>query len=90
MTCLCPKHPHGCYGHPNDCGCSERDNRAALTKIAAECHRAKWAFDLSEDYRPTAKVSRAMIGNAFKELHRIGDMALKLRDALAPADGGGK
>jgi hypothetical protein len=54
------------------------DNRASLIKIAAECHRAKWQFDLSEDYRPTAKVSRAMIENAFNELHRIGDMALKL------------
>jgi len=55
-------------------------DRAALTKIAAECHRAKWQFDLSEDYRPTAKVSRALIFAAFKELHRIGDMAMKLRD----------
>jgi hypothetical protein len=64
---------------------------AALTKLAAECHRAKWQFDLSEDYRPTAKVARGLIAMAFRELHRIGDIALKMRDeirALKPQDGG--
>ena len=55
---------------------------SALTKIAAECHRAKWQFDLSADYRPTAAVARAMIPKAFDELHRIGDEALKLRDQI--------
>jgi hypothetical protein len=25
MSCPCPKHPFGCYGHPNDCGCSEEE-----------------------------------------------------------------
>jgi len=55
---------------------------SALTKIAAECHRAKWQFDLSEDYRPTAAVARSMIPKAFDELHRIGDEALKLRDQI--------
>ena len=63
------------------------DARAALTRIAAELHRAKWQFDLSDDYRPTAKVSRAMIATAFSELHRIGDMALKMCDALPSAEG---
>jgi len=60
---------------------AQQQDRSALTKIAAECHRAKWEFDLSSDYRPTAKVARDMIPRAFKALHDIGDMALKLRDA---------
>jgi hypothetical protein len=62
-------------------------DRGALTKIAAECHRAKWEFNRSEDYKPNAKVARAMILKAFDELHRIGDMALRLRDAAPQLDG---
>jgi hypothetical protein len=57
-----------------------------LIKIWAECHRAKWRFDLSEDYTPTRAVARQLILDAFKELHRIGDMALKLRGPIPPAD----
>lgn len=53
--------------------------RDAITKLAAECHRAKWAFDLSEDYRPTAAAARGMIRKGFDELHRIGDLALEYR-----------
>ena len=53
--------------------------KSALTKIAAECHRAKWQFDLSEDYRPSPAAARALIAKAFDELHRIGDVALKMR-----------
>lgn len=56
--------------------------RKALTELAAECHRAKWEFDLSEDYRPTAAVARAMIPKAFDALHRIGDAAMTFRAAL--------
>jgi hypothetical protein len=55
--------------------------RGNLTKIAAECHRAKWEFGLSEDFQPSKSSARALIANAFNALHRIGDMALKLRDA---------
>lgn len=57
----------------------------AITKLAAECHRAKWQFDLSEDYRPTVKTARALIAKAFDELHRVGDLALKERDTLREA-----
>ena len=56
------------------------EERDVLTKIAAECHRAKWQFDLSEDYRPSRAAARVLIAKAFDELHRIGDIALKLRD----------
>lgn len=53
---------------------------SALTRLAAELHRAKWQFDLSEDYQPAKATARALIAKAFNELHRIGDMALKFRD----------
>jgi hypothetical protein len=55
-------------------------NRAALTKIAAECHRAKWQFDFSDENRLPVSQARDMVKRAFGELHRIGDMAMKLRD----------
>jgi hypothetical protein len=62
-----------------------REAKSVLTEIAAECHRAKWEFDLSDDYRPTPAVARSLITKGFAELHRIGDRALKLRDALKTA-----
>ena len=55
--------------------------KSELTKIAAECHRAKWAFDLSDDYLPTRREGHRLARMAFEELHRIGDMVLKMRDA---------
>lgn len=54
--------------------------KGMLTKIAAECHRAKWQFDLSEDYKPSAAAARALIVKGFEELHRIGDWALANRN----------
>ena len=39
---------------------------SALIKVGAECHGAKWQFDNDKD--PTGIV-------AFRELHRIGDIA---------------
>lgn len=60
-----------------------KQERSDLTKLAAECHRAKWEFDLSEDFQPSKSAARALITNAFNALHRIGDMALKLRDAAS-------
>ena len=45
---------------------AERRLISAIIKIAAECHRVKWQFDNDKD--PTGIV-------AFRELHRIGDMA---------------
>lgn len=54
--------------------------RSAITKLAAECHRAKWQFDLSEDYKPSAAAARGMIRRSFDELHRIGDLAMKYRN----------
>jgi hypothetical protein len=67
------------------------DARSDLTKLAAECHRAKWEFDLNENYTPSRAVARDLIIKAFNELHRIGDMALKMRDAskVSPTNHGG-
>ena len=59
------------------------EHKSDLTKLAAELHRAKWHFDLSDDYTPTKAVARQLIRDAFNELHRIGDMALKMRDAVS-------
>jgi len=53
-----------------------------LTAIAAECHRAKWQFGLNEDFKPSKSEARALILQAFHELHRIGDLAMKARDAV--------
>ena len=44
----------------------ERELLSALIKVGAECHRSKWQFD--DDKDPTGIV-------AFRELHRIGDIA---------------
>ena len=44
----------------------ERELLSALIKVGAECHLSKWQFD--DDKDPTGIV-------AFRELHRIGDMA---------------
>ena len=52
---------------------------SALVKVGAECHRAKWQFD--DDKDPTGIV-------AFRELHRIGDIAKAAIDtALQPGEG---
>jgi hypothetical protein len=59
------------------------DPKGEMTKIAAECHRAKWQFDLSEDFQPSKSAARALILQAFHELHRIGDLAMKARDSYA-------
>ena len=61
------------------------NSKAALTKLAAELHRAKWQFDLSEDFQPSKSAARALILQAFHELRRIGDLALKYRDAVSGA-----
>jgi hypothetical protein len=42
MTCPCPKHPFGCYGHPHRCGCSKPSREARekeITRLATieEC-----------------------------------------------------
>ena len=67
------------------------DNRAALNMIAAECHRAKWQFDFNDENKLSIRMARNMVKRAFDELHRIGDMAMKLRDdpALSRVDSGG-
>jgi hypothetical protein len=46
---------------------------SGLTQVAAECHRSKWKYSDDKDKRP------------FDDLHRIGDMALKLRDQMRTA-----
>jgi hypothetical protein len=61
-----------------------------LTKLAAECHRRKWQFDLSEEYQPSKAAARALITKAFQELHRVGDLALEMRAALSDDKGAGK
>lgn len=64
------------------------NGRGAMTKIAAECHRAKWQFDFNDENRIPVRQAREMVKRAFDELHRIGDLALKLRDAVPPAERG--
>jgi len=59
---------------------SSKQKSSDLTKLAAECHRAKWQFDFSDENRLPISQARDMVKRAFGELHRIGDMALKLRD----------
>jgi hypothetical protein len=59
------------------------EHKSDLTNLAAELHRAKWQFDLSDEYTPTKAVARQLILNAFNELHRIGDIALKMRGAVS-------
>jgi hypothetical protein len=56
-----------------------------LTKLAAECHRAKWQFDVNSDQKLPAAEARRLVAKAFDELHRIGDLALKHRAALQEA-----
>lgn len=65
-------------------------DRSALTQIAAECHRAKWQFDLDEEYKVSAVEAQRKVVRAFNELHRIGDMAMKLRDGVALPSTDGK
>jgi hypothetical protein len=79
--------PEWCAGEPK---CRYTDAQKApdssnLTNIAAECHRAKWQFDLSEDFQPSKSAARALILQAFHELHRIGDLAMKMRNAAVPS-----
>jgi len=59
---------------------SSKQRSGDLTKLAAECHRAKWQFDFSDENRLPVSQARDMVKRAFGELHRIGDMALKLKD----------
>jgi hypothetical protein len=33
VTCPCPKHPLGCYGHPHTCGCAEVTSSQNLMKL---------------------------------------------------------
>lgn len=63
-----------------------RRSREKLINMAADCHRSKWQFDLNEDYRPTAGAARDLILKAFRELHRIGDVAIKAYSDLHPKD----
>jgi hypothetical protein len=56
------------------------DSGSDLTKIAAECHRAKWQFDVNDEMPLSAKEGRTLAARAFEQLHRIGDLALKMRD----------
>lgn len=59
MTCPCPQHPFGCYGHPETCGCPKPFNaereikrmKRALQRIADLPEPDK----LSRPYRHTPK-----------------------------------
>ena len=55
--------------------------RRAITKLAAKCHRAKWQFDLGEN-RPPKDVAIALVGKAFDELHRVGNIAIKMKSPM--------
>lgn len=60
--------------------------RSSFTKLAAECHRAKWQFDVSAEQKLNPKDARDLVAKAFDALHRIGDMAMKLRDEARTPD----
>jgi hypothetical protein len=60
----------------------DRTAESELTKLAAECHRAKWQFDFSDENRLPISQARDMVKRAFGELHRIGDLAMKASAAL--------
>lgn len=95
--CMMPDGGECCAGHVALCedwhrqrreiegfrsAAQRQSDRGDLTKLAAECHRAKWEFDLSSEGQPPSKSElRELANNTFRALHRIGDMALKLRDA---------
>src|SRR3990167_2528384 len=37
MVCPCPKHPFGCIGHPETCGCTEApDLKGAMLDLAGD------------------------------------------------------
>lgn len=50
-----------------------------LTNVAADCHRAKWAYDTSER-RLAASEAKHLVARAFDDLHRIGNAAIKARE----------
>jgi NTP pyrophosphatase (non-canonical NTP hydrolase) len=56
------------------------DEASDLVKLAAECHRAKWVFQVDEEAPPRAHEARQLVVKAFDELHRIGDMAREMYD----------
>jgi hypothetical protein len=60
----------------------EMKHKSDLIKLAAECHRSKWQFVVDEEAPPTRAAAISMMNRAFDELHRLGDMALKLKEAL--------
>lgn len=78
------------------CGQGNDDKRATdkgreeignLTKLAAECHRAKWQFDFNNsEIRIGINVARRLLSKAFDELHRIGDLALTMRNDAKAAN----
>jgi hypothetical protein len=57
-------------------------HRGDLIKLAAECHRSKWQFGVDEESRPTRREAISLLNHAFDELHRIGDLAMQMKDAL--------
>lgn len=59
--------------------------KSQIITIAAECHKAKWKFSFDNEDRLLAKDARRLVAKAFDDLHRIGDLAIKLKDALTTA-----
>lgn len=55
-------------------------HQRALNKLAAECHRAKWEFDYSEEDPPTRLEALRLLREASRRLALIGDTALMLRE----------
>jgi hypothetical protein len=59
------------------------ETRIPLIKIAAECHRRKWQFNI-DDEAPLMKAAEArrLVNAAFYALHNVGDTAHKAAEAL--------
>lgn len=81
---------------PADAGM--REAYSAFQRIAADCHRSKWQFDINAESPPNVYDARRLVHKAFDELQRIGNIAMHERDELpaltAPgattkSDGGG-
>jgi hypothetical protein len=57
-------------------------HRSDLLKLAAECHREKWAFDISDEEQLKKANAYELANRAFAKLQRIGDMAKAMAEAL--------
>lgn len=48
-----------------------------LTKLAVECHRSKWQFDINDETKISVAEAGTLVRRAFQTLRRIGNMAMQ-------------